>query len=111
MINRNVIKELYSKYPKPPRSVDELNLATLTECAGELHKISIDVGSNTVAFGSQPADSPFASLPLTHICGIVAFDDWVAVVMRASILFLSRREPKASADINPASRSIFGRRK
>lgn len=109
MINRNVIKELYSKYSKPPRSIDELDFAALSDCVGELHGIRIDVVSNTVAFGSLPADSPFASVPLTHIHGIVAFDDWVAVVLRSAILFLCRREPKVSVDIKAVRRPLFGR--
>lgn len=109
MINRNVIKELYSKYSKPPRYVDELDLVTLTECVGELHRVRIDVVSNTVTFGSLPADSPFASVPLAHIHGIVAFDDWVAVVLRSAILFLSRRELKVSVDIKTVRRPLLGR--
>ena len=102
MINRALIHELYDKYSKPPKSVDMLDLAALYNCVGTLHGITTDAG--TLCIGSLPDDSPFKRIRLTHIHGIIAFDNWVAVVLRPSILFLNRIEPTVSIDIKPVRR-------
>lgn len=99
MITRENINEIYRKYKKTPASVDELNFATLFDSTSEHHDILIDPEDNTITFGSIEETSPFHTLPLDRINAILGFEEWVAIVMHSSILFLNRTAPKVMIDI------------
>lgn len=99
MITRDNIKEIYRKYKKTPESIDELNIATLFDETAINHDIMIDPEDNTVTFGSIDAKSPFHTLPLDRVNAILGFDEWVAVVLPAAIVFLNRKSPRVVVDI------------
>lgn len=106
MITRENINEIYRKYKKTPASVDELNIATLFDDTAIYHDIMIDPEENTVTFGSIEPNSPFHTLSLSKINAILAFEEWVAVVMHSSIIFLNRKSPKVVVDIKPMSQTL-----
>lgn len=109
MITRDNINEIYRKYKKTPASVDELNIATLFDETAIHHDIMIDPEDNTITFGSIDQNSPFHTLPLDRINAILGFDEWVAVVMHSSILFLNRKNSNVVVDIRPVTPSITDR--
>ena len=109
MITSKNIEEIYRKYKKAPASVDELDFATLFDETALHHDIMIDPETNTITFGSIDEKSPFHTLPLNRINAILGFDEWVAVVMHSSIIFLNRKNDKVYIDIRPIRKS-FGER-
>lgn len=109
MITKEVIKTLYKKYPRRPKSFDELDIALLFETVGELHKITIDIDTNTITIGSIDPKSVFHLIPLSHVHGFVPFEEWTAVVLHSSILFLNRRNTTVSVHLKPVSKT-FGDR-
>ncbi|MCH5219986.1 MAG: hypothetical protein J1F20_05385 [Muribaculaceae bacterium] len=109
MITRDNINEIYRKYKNTPESIDELDLATLFDETAIHHDIMIDPEDNTITFGSIDPKSPFHTLPLDRINAILGFEEWVAVVMHSSILFLNRKNSKVVIDIKPVHQS-FGDR-
>ena len=106
MITRENINEIYRKYKKTPASVDELNIAALFDETALHHDIMIDPDDNTITFGSIDAKSPFHKLPMDRINAILGFDEWVAVVMHSSILFLNRKSTKVVVDIKTIEPSL-----
>lgn len=106
MITRENINEIYRKYKKTPASIDELNLSTLFDDTALHHDVMIDPETNVISFGSIDEASPFHQLPLDRINAILGFEEWVAVVLPSSILFLDRKSPKVVVDIKPIQQSL-----
>lgn len=109
MINKQVIDTLYKKYRKAPKSIDDLDFALLFDGLQEHHNamIDIDIDTNRLNIGSIDGNSPFHSLPLNRIHAILPFEEWVALVMPASIIFLNRTSPKVSVHIKEMKPSIL----
>ena len=106
MITRENINEIYRKYKKTPGSVDELNIATLFDDTAIYHDIMIDPETNTMTLGSIDSSSPFHKLPLDRINAILGFEEWVAIVMHSSIIFLNRKSPKVVVDVKAIQPSL-----
>lgn len=109
MVTKKVIQDIYSKYNKPPESPDELNLALLFDCALENYGIEID--GNDLCIASLGPSSPFSILPLDHIHEILDFDNYVAVVLPNSILFLNKLVSEINVHIRLEEPSIWSRLK
>lgn len=99
MITRENIKEIYRKYKNAPSSIDELDIATLFDETAIHHDIMIDPEENTLTIGSIDTKSLFHTLPLDRIYAILGFEEWVAIVMHSSIIFLNRNNSKVAIDI------------
>lgn len=106
MITRDNIKEIYRKYNNAPASIDELDMATLFDETAINHDVMVDLDDNTLTIGSIDAKSPFHTLSLERINAILGFDEWVAIVMPASIIFLNRKSNKVAIDIKPIQPSL-----
>lgn len=111
MITRQVIQTLYKKYNKLPKSPDCLDMALLFDYAAEHHNVEIDMDGplEALIINSITPDSPFHRIPLDRIHAIVPFEEWVAVVLHSSIIFLSKTSPKVSVHIRGEKTSIVDR--
>ena len=110
MITRKVIQTLYKKYRKLPDSPDCLDIPLLFECAPQ-HNIKIDMDGplDTMVIGSVDPASPFHRIPLERIHAIVKFEEWVAVVLHSSIIFLNRKSPRVSIHVQTEPPSLWER--
>lgn len=112
MINQQVIDTLYRQYAKLPKSLDCLDMPLLFDSAGALHDISVDMDDDMNAdlvIGSIDPTSPFHRLPMHRIHAIVPFENWVAIVMHSSIIFLNKKERKVSIHLKPLKDSFVDR--
>lgn len=109
MITRELINTLYKKYKKAPKSLDLLNLALLFEHAAEHHDIFINPETQELTIGSIDPSSPFHTIYVTRINAIVPFEEWIAIVMHSSIIFLNRKSNKVAVDIKALSPSLMDR--
>lgn len=116
MITKDVIQAIYKQYPKRAKSVDDLDFGLLFDSVGELHDINVDFATNRLVIGSLDNRSIFRSIPLSHIHAFVPFEQWTAIVLNASILFLNRAANDVSVHLKPQEqsmadrlRSIFGK--
>jgi hypothetical protein len=109
MITKHVIQSLYKKYRKAPESPDCLDMQLLYDSAQENHKISVDIDNYTLTIGSLEPSSPFRTIPLNNIHAIVPFEEWIAIVLHSSIIFLNRKSSKVSVHIRPHSTSLWHR--
>lgn len=111
MISEKVINQLYRKYNRRPKSIDELNFPLLFESAHVDHAIRID--GDTLHINGLDDNSPFKRIPVRGIHAIVDFDESVAIVLHSSILFISKVDGQVRVHINfnePSLMSrIFGR--
>ena len=89
MITRIEIERLYKNYCKCPACADDLNIELLFEIPIEYHDIQIDDNANLL-LNSLPVSSPLRKIALRHINAIVDIERWIAIILRYSILFLSK---------------------
>ena len=113
MITKQVIDTLYKKYKRRPESPDCLDMPLLFEAASEHHNVSIDMEGpvDSLIIRSVDPHSPFHRIPLEKIHAIVPFEEWVAIVMHSSIIFLNRKSSKVSVHIKPIKPSLTDRLK
>lgn len=109
MITKQVIDTLYKKYDKRPKSPDCLDFGLLFDVITEHHDISVDMETDQLVIGSIDAMSPFHKVPLSKIHAIVPFEEWVAIVLHSSIIFLSKKSPKVSVHIKPPKLTLWER--
>lgn len=109
MITRQLIDALYKKYRKPPKSVDLLNLAILFDYAADHHNIQIDPEAETMTINSIDPQSPLHTISIKRINAIVAFEEWIAIILPASIIFLSRNNSDVNIDIRIVAPSFMDR--
>lgn len=110
MITQQVIDTLYKQYKKAPKSQDCLNMPLLFDAAGENHNISVDFDDDMNAeliIGSIDPKSPFHRMPMSHIHAIVPFEDWVAIVLHSSIIFLNKKDSRVSIHIRPLKETLM----
>lgn len=107
MITKSVIEEIYKRYRKRPKSIEDLDVGLLFEGVHPDHGVEID--GDSLKVGSVPEQSPFHEIPMSAICAIVNFEGHVAVVMHSSILFLNKENSGVSVHIKPYRPSIFAR--
>lgn len=105
MITNSVIKEIYRRYRKRPKSIDDLEVELLF---GRLHPgHGIELEGNQLRILSIPQESPFHDIALSAICKILDFEKHVAIVMHSSILFLNKENDGVSVHIKPYKPSIW----
>ena len=109
MITKEVIQALYKKYPRRAKSVDCLDIALLFDSVGTLHDINVDIEAGRIIIGSLDQRSIFRSIPLTHIHAIVPFEEWTAIVLHSSIIFLNKKNTKVSVHLKPMKPTLVDR--
>lgn len=111
MITRKVIQALYKKYRKLPESTDCLDIPLLFDAAAKYHKVTIDMDGpvDSIVIGSIDPESLFHRIPLNRVHAIVPFEEWVAIVLHSSIIFLSKRSSKVNVNVRMEKPSLFDR--
>lgn len=109
MLTKKVIEKIYRQYNRPPKSADELNIPLLFDYAFENHGIVID--ENELYIGSVDPKSPFAVIPLNRIHGILEFQNYIAIVLHSSILFLNKNNSSVHVHIRMSQPSLWSKLK
>ena len=100
MITKQVINELYKKYRKRLKKTSALPIGDLMLWVGERHDLQL-TDDGCLLINSLDEYSPFRSIPLDRIHGIVPFEKSVAVVLPSSIIFLNRYDSGVHVHIKP----------
>lgn len=90
MLPEKIINSIYKKYHRHPASADELDIPLLFEKVPE--EFGVEVTPEAIVIGCVDRNSPFREIPLGNVNAIVDFSEHVAIVLRASIIFLSKME-------------------
>lgn len=108
MITDKVIKEIYKKFSKPPRSQDELRLDYFVPLLHKVHNIT--VSDDEILLNDLEEFNPFRRFLLRRVCAILEFDRFVALVLPTHILFLGKEDKTMRIHMKPQkSPSVFER--
>jgi hypothetical protein len=99
MITREVIDEIYKKYKKPPKNADSLDMALLFENTKDAHDVYYNFDDEELIIPTIDALSPFHRIRVNHIHAIVPFEEWVAIVLHSSIIFLNKSNTQVSIHV------------
>ena len=103
MINKDIIHLLYRKFSRRT----PFNPQRLIELVGQQHRLSVDGAA--LEIGSIAPTDIFHRIPLEHINAVVCFERWIALVLRDSIVFLSRTCSEVSIHLGYMRQSMATR--
>ena len=109
MITKEVINSIYKQYPHRAKIVDCLDIPMLFDSVGKLHNITVDIDSERLIIGSLNPKSVFHSILLKHIHAFLPFENWTAIVLPTSIIFLNKKNRQVSIHIKPHKESLGDR--
>lgn len=109
MVKPNRIKHLYRKHPLTDENRQDLELSRLLTDSLSQHLITI--GKENIIINSVEEESPFRELPIKNIAGIEDLDQFTAIILRNSILFLSKFSTDIHVHINVEQPSFWQRLK
>lgn len=98
---------LYKKYPQPAQAGGNLNFELITK--GNLNHHTPLITDEELVINSIDPDSPFHKIPIRNIAGIEEFENHTAIVLRNSILFLSKLDDEIRVHINVEQPSLWER--
>lgn len=107
MINKKHIAELYKKHKINPNNPNKIDLEKFGSKCTKQHTISIN--NDNLIINSVEPDSPFHEIPIKNIAGIEKFENHIAIVLRNSILFLSKNTNDIHVHINVEKPSLWER--
>ncbi len=105
MITTKHINDLYRRYRNKPGNIEDRNLPLLTRYALDSSAMNLD-GSHVV-FSHMDNQSPFRSIDVDRIHAVVDFDDDIAIVLRASIVFVNKHTFHTRVHIRPNPKGLF----
>lgn len=108
MITDSVIKEIYRKFGKPHRNVEELHLDHYLHLLKENHAIKKE--NNEIIIEGIDEFNPFGHFLIRSINAVLEFDKMIAFVFRDHILFLGKEDNQMRVHIKPDEpKSFWGR--
>lgn len=105
MITKKTIEEVYRRYRKKPKSIDELSVELLFDSISQVH--GLEIIDEKIILRSVDEQSMFHKITLSRVYGIVNFEKTVAIVLHSSIIFLNKKEPKVNIHIKPEPKTFI----
>lgn len=105
MITDKVIKEIYRKFRKTPRSVDDLKIPQIIDLLKSHHSLRYENGE--IIIDSLEEFNPFRRLLARRLYAILEFDRNVAFVTPTHILFLGKDNDQVRVHMKPEKSSNF----
>jgi hypothetical protein len=107
MIHKKVIDAIYKTCRNRPASPEELNIPLLFEKVPEESMLEID--GDDIVINSVDHSSPFRRIAVRNIHAIIEFEEVVAIVLHASIIFLSKENGTVHVHLKELKQTFFER--
>lgn len=108
MITKEVIKEIYKNYSKPPKHREELNIPYFIDLLKPHH--TLQTNDFEIVLDNVEDFSPFKRFLIRSLNAILEFDREVAFVFRDHILFFSKVDENLNVNFKPEGKpSLFTR--
>ncbi len=106
MVTPKVIKEIYKKYTKPPKSEEDLNIPYFLDLLREHHNLVYEEGE---IYRVSDPDNLFGRMLVSRLTIILEFEKYVAFVFDDHILFFDKYSNNMSIHFKPETRSFLSR--
>lgn len=100
MITEKVIKEIYKKFKKAPKNIDDLRIPYFVDLLKQ-HGLKFENGE--VIVGALEEFNPFRRILARRLHGILEFDRHVAFIAPNHILFLGKNNDAVQVHMKPES--------
>lgn len=108
MVDEKVIQEIYKRYRKPHKKVEDLRLDYFLPMLGEHHSIEND--GMEIVLKDVDEYNPFRRFLIRSLNAVLEFDKLIAFVFRNHILFMGKEDNQLHVHIKPEDKSsLFGR--
>lgn len=108
MINESVINEIYKKFSKPHKKVEDLRLDYFLPILSAHHTINND--GFEIELKDVEEYSPFRRFLIRSLTAVLEFDKLIAFVFKNHILFLGKEDNQLHVHIKPEQpKSLFSK--
>lgn len=108
MIDDKVIREMYKRFSKPAKSLEQFDLPGMVDKLSDHHRINVSDGEMVIE--NLEEFNPFRRFLLRSLNGIVEFDRMIAFIFANHIVFFGKESPDIQVHFKPEKKQgLFGR--
>lgn len=109
MINQKVIDEIYKKYSKPPKKIDDLQIPYFLDLLSKFHKLRVSPDNEEIIIDDLDDISPFKRFLIRRMTAILEFERMVAFAFDNHIIFMQKDSPDMRIHFKPEKKGFFQR--
>ncbi len=109
MINQKVINEIYKKYSKPPKKVEDLQVPYFLDLLSKFHNLKLSNDQEEIIIEDLDNMNPFKRFLIRRMTGILEFERMVAFAFDNHIIFFEKDSPDMRVHFKPEKQSFFKR--
>lgn len=107
MVTQKIIKEIYRKYGKPPRSIEALDVPRYIDILSEHHHLVCE--DDEIVNRGLDALNPFSRFLIRRLNAILEFDSVVAFVFEKHILFFDKHSSNMHVHFKPEKTGLLSK--
>lgn len=109
MITQTVIDEIYKKYSKPPKKIDELQVPYYLQKLSAHHNISVSPDQEEIIIDDFDNMNPFKRFLVRRLTAILEFERMVAFAFDNHIIFFQKDSPDMRVHFKPEKKRFLSR--
>lgn len=107
MVTKKVINEIYKKYNKPPKNIEDLSIPRFIDMLKKHHDLQCADGE--IINRGFEAGEPFARMLVRRLNAILDFDNMVAFVFDKHIMFFDKNSDNMHVHFKQEKPGLFRR--
>lgn len=109
MIGQKVIDEIYKKYSKPPKRLDDLRVPYFIDLLSRFHKLEVSEDNEEIIVSDLDDMNPFKHFLIRRLTTILELEQIVAFVFDNHIIFFQKDSQDMRVHFKPEKKSFFRR--
>lgn len=87
MITKKIIKDLYDRHQISEKKLLNFSIEEISKQC--IHLYDLEISNENLRIKTMDTNSPFSSIPIKNIGGVSQVENYTAIVLRNSVLFLN----------------------
>lgn len=109
MISKQVIEEIYKKYNKPPKKVDDLRIPYFLDLLSKSHHLRLSQDQEEIVNEDLDNYNPFKRFLIRRMTAILEFERMVAFAFDNHIIFFQKDSTDMRVHFKPVKKGFFSR--